>query len=214
MGQELRYAVRTAVRTKSVSILAILAFALGIGVTSALFSIFNSVLLAPLPYPDPEQIVAVYGTQPACSTCPASFPKYHDWKTRNQVFAAMGGWTQASFVLTGRGAADQVTGLATTASLIDVFRVQPQLGRWYTEAEDQPGGPKLVVLSYRFWQRRFNGDRTVIGQRVIFDGEAREVIGVMPPAFAQRNVDVYVPLQRKLDPATRGNHFLVTFARL
>src|SRR4029078_8652330 len=156
---------------------------------------------APLPYPDPEQIVAVYGTQPACSTCPASFPKYHDWKTRNQVFAAMGGWTQASFVLTGMGAAEQVTGLATTASLLDVFRVQPQLGRLYTEAEDQPGGPKLVVLSYRFWQRRFNGDRTVIGQRVIFDGEAREVIGVMPPAFAQRNVDVYVPLQRKLDPA-------------
>src|SRR6187402_590803 len=95
MGQELRYAVRTAIRTKSVSILAVLAFALGIGVTSALFSIFNSVLLAPLPFPDPDQLVAVYGTQPACATCPASFPKYNDWKTRNQVFAAMGGSTQA-----------------------------------------------------------------------------------------------------------------------
>ena len=214
MGQELRYAVRTAIRTKSVSILAVLAFALGIGVTSALFSIFNSVLLAPLPFPDPDQLVAVYGTQPACATCPASFPKYHDWKTRNHVFAAMGGWTQASFVLTGMGSAEQVSGLATTASVNDVFRVQPQLGRWYTDAEDQPGGPKLAVLNYRFWQRRFAGDPSVVGKRLILDGEAYEVIGVMPKAFVQRNVDFYVPLQRKLDPATRGNHFLVTFARL
>ena len=214
MGQELRYAVRTAIRTRSISILAVLAFALGIGVTSALFSIFNSVLLAPLPYPDPDELVAVYGTQPACATCPASFPKYYDWKTRNQVFAAMGGWTQASFVLTGTGAPEQVNGLATTASINDVFRVQPQVGRWYTDAEDQPGGPRLVVLSHRFWQRRFNSDPTIVGRRLILDGDAYEVIGVMPRTFVQRNVDVYVPLQRKLDPATRGNHFLVTFARL
>src|SRR4051812_40271217 len=137
MGQELRFAVRAAVRAKSVSILAILAFALGIGVTTAVFSIFSGVLLAPLPFPNPDQLVAVYGTQPACATCPASFPKYYDWKTRNRVFSAMGGSTPASFVMTGRGAAEQVGGLATTASLIDVFKVPPQLGRWYTEQEDQ-----------------------------------------------------------------------------
>src|SRR3982751_2283783 len=137
LGQDLRYAVRASVRSKSVAILAILAFALGIGVTTAVFSIFNGVLLAPLPFPDPEQLVAVYGTQPACATCPASFPKYYDWKTRNQVFAAMGGSTQASFVLTGAGPAEQVNGVAATASLNDVFRVQPQLGRWFTDQEDQ-----------------------------------------------------------------------------
>src|SRR5688572_25186643 len=112
IGQDLRYAVRTALRTKSVAILAIVAFALGIGVTTAVFSIFNGVLLSPLPFPEPEQLVSVYGTQPACATCPASFPKYHDWKTRNQVFSAMGGSTQASFVLTGVGAAEQVNGVA------------------------------------------------------------------------------------------------------
>ena len=180
LGQDIRYAVRTAVRTPSVSILAILAFALGIGVTTAVFSIFNGVLLAPLPFPDPDELVAVYGTQPACATCPASFPKYYDWKTRNKVFAAMGGSTQASFVLTGTGAAEQVNGASTTASLNDVFRVQPQLGRWYTREEDQFGGPKVVVLAYKFWQRRFNGDPSVVGRRLIFDGEPYEVIGVMP----------------------------------
>jgi putative ABC transport system permease protein len=214
LGQDIRYAARTALRTKSITILAVLAFALGIGVTTAVFSIFNSVLLAPLPFPDPQELVAIYGTQPACATCPASFPKYYDWKTRNQVFAAMGGSTQASFVLTGLGNAEQVDGLATTASLNDVFRVQPQLGRWYTEQEDQPGGVKVVVLAYKFWQRRFNGDPSVIGRRLIFDGDPYDVIGVMPATFTHRNGDFYTPLQRKLDPATRGNHFLATYARL
>jgi predicted permease len=214
LGQDIRYAVRTSIRTPSVAILAVLAFALGIGVTTAVFSIFNGVLLAPLPFPDPDELVAVYGTQPACATCPASFPKYNDWKTRNQVFAAIGGSTQASFVLTGAGSPEQVTGLSTTASLNDVFRVQPQLGRWYTEAEDTPGGPKVVVLAYKFWQRRFSGDRSVIGRTLIFDGAPYEVIGVMPATFTHRNGDFYVPLQRKLDPATRGNHFLATYARL
>jgi len=214
LGQDLRYAARTALRTPSVAILAVLAFALGIGVTTAVFSIFNSVLLAPLPFPDPQELVAVYGTQPACATCPASFPKYNDWKSRNQVFAAIGGSTQASFVLTGLGNAEQVNGLFTTASLNDVFRVPPQLGRWYSEDEDQAGGPKVVVLAHKFWQRRFSGDPTIAGRKLIFDGEPYEVIGVMPPTFTHRGGDFYVPLQRKLDPATRGNHFLATYARL
>ena len=214
LGHDVRYAVRTALRTRSVAALAIVAFALGIGVTTAVFSIFNGVLLAPLPFPDPEQLVAVYGTQPACATCPASFPKYYDWKTRNQVFAAMGGSTQASFVLTGMGAAEQVNGVAATASLNDVFRVQPQLGRWYTDQEDQAGGPKLVVLAHKFWLRRFNADPGVVGRRLLFDGDAYEVIGVMPATFTHRGGDFYVPLQRKLDPATRGSHFLATYARL
>src|SRR5205809_4894037 len=140
-AQDVRFAIRTAVRSRSVSVLAILAFALGIGVTTAVFSIFNAVLLAPLPYPDPEQLVLVYDTQPACATCPASFPKYHDWKARNQVFSAIGGSTGASFVLTGSGELQRIRGASTTASLVDVFGIRPLLGRWYTEEEDRSGGP-------------------------------------------------------------------------
>src|SRR6266404_4436198 len=138
---DLKVAARAAFRARFVSVLAILAFALGIGVTTAVFSIFNGVLLQPLPYPHPEQLVAVYDTQPACATCPASFPKYHDWRERNQVFSAIGGSTQASFVLTGRGDPVRIAGVSTTASLVDVFGVKPQLGRWCTEQEDQPDGP-------------------------------------------------------------------------
>src|SRR6476646_7122745 len=100
---DLKVAIRTVARSRFVSVLAVVAFALGIGVTTAVFSIFNGVLLQPLPYPHPEQLVAVYDTQPACATCPASFPKYHDWRTRHRVFSAIGGSAQQPFVLTGQG---------------------------------------------------------------------------------------------------------------
>src|SRR5205085_6536338 len=90
---DVRIAIRTVGRSRFVSVLAVIAFTLGIGVTTAVFSIFNAVLLQPLPFPHPEQLVAVYDTQPACATCPASFPKYNDWRERNQVFSAIGGAT-------------------------------------------------------------------------------------------------------------------------
>ena len=214
LANDFRYAVRTFIRGRSVTVLAVLAFALGIGITTAVFSIFNGVLLTPLAYPDSDELVVVYDTQPACATCPASFPKYHDWKDRNQVFAAIGGSTQASFVMTGKGDPERLAAMSTTASLADVFRVQPMLGRWYTEAEDQPGGPKVIVLSYRFWMRRLGGDRSIVGQRLVLDGAPYEVLGVMPETFTHRGADAFVPLQRKLDPGTRGSHFLSTYARL
>ena len=211
---DLKVAFRSTLRSRFVSILAVVAFALGIGVTTAVFSIFNGVLLAPLPYPDPDRLVMVYDTQPACSTCPASFPKYTDWRERNQVFSAIGGSTGAGFVLTGAGDPVRVRGASTTASLGDVFGVRPQIGRWYTEQEDRPGGPKVVVLAHAFWTQQFGADPGLIGRTVTLDGEPYEVIGIMPPSFTHRRADAFVPLQRKLDPATRGSHFLVTYARM
>lgn len=172
LGSDFRYALRTTVRGRSVTALAVLAFALGIGVTTAVFSIFNSVLLTPLPYPDPDELVVIYDTQPACATCPASFPKYHDWKDRSQVLAAIGGSTSASVVMTGKGDPERIAGMSATASLMDVFAVQPARGRWFTAEEDQPGGPKVVVLTHPFWMRRFNGSPAAVGQTVTFDGES------------------------------------------
>ena len=212
--QDSRYAFRTFLRGRFVTVLAVLAFALGIGVTTAVFSIFSGILLTPLPYPNGDELVIVYDTQPALSTAPASFPKYQDWKDRNTVFAAIGGSTQASFVMTGVGEPELVAGIATTASLGDVLGVRLALGRWYAEQEDTPNGPKVVVLNHEYWTGRFGSDRGVVGRRILFDGEPYEVIGVMPPGFAHRGGAVYVPLQRKLDPSTRGSHFLTTYARL
>jgi putative ABC transport system permease protein len=214
LSMDLKVAARTAVRARFVSVLAVIAFALGIGVTTAFFSIFSGVLLAPLPFPQPERLVMVYDTQPACATCPASFPKYHDWRERNQVFSAVGGSTGGSFVLTGAGDPIRLRAATATASLVDVFGVRPQLGRWYTEDEDRAGGPKVVVLSSSLWAQQLGADPAVLGRTLTLDGEPYEVIGVMPPSFTHRRADVYVPLQRKQDPATRSNHFLTTYARL
>jgi putative ABC transport system permease protein len=212
--REVRFAARTLVRSRFVTSLAVLAFALGIGVTTAVFSIFNGVLLKPLPFPDPEELVSVFDTQPACATCPASYPKYLDWKARNTVFSAISGSMSQSLTLTGAGDPARLPGVATTASLVDVFGVPPSLGRWFTDAEAQFGGPSVVVLSHDLWTRQFGADRSIVGRRLTFDGKAYEVIGVMPEGFAHRRAQFYVPMQRKEDPATRGNHFLVTYARL
>jgi putative ABC transport system permease protein len=197
-----------------VSTLAVIAFALGIGVTTTVFSIFYGVLLKPLPYPAPDELVAVYDTQPACKSCPASFPKYNDWKTRNQVFAAIGGSSPAGFVMSGHGDPAQVSAARATASLVDVFGVAPIKGRWFSEAEDQPGGRKVVVLSYGIWTKTFTRDPAVIGKTLTLDGEPYEVIGLMPESFSHRRAEIFVPLARKLDPGTRGSHFLQVYARL
>jgi putative ABC transport system permease protein len=211
--QDVKYAARTVVRSRFVSILATLAFALGIGVTSAVFSIFSGVLLQPLPYPDPDALVAVYDTQPACATCPASYPKYLEWKARNTVFSAIGGSAGAAFTLTEAGDPVRVTAAQTTASLVDVFGVPPQIGRWYTSEEQQFGGPRVAVLSHEFWRQQFNADPAILGRGIMLDGQGYEVIGVMPAGFSHRRAQLFVPLQRRFDPKSSG-HFMPTYARL
>ncbi|HZR23785.1 MAG TPA: ABC transporter permease [Vicinamibacterales bacterium] len=211
---DLKAAARSVGRSTFVSTLAIIAFALGIGVTTAVFSIFNGVLLAPLPYPESDRLVRVYDVQPACATCPASFPKYVDWKTRNHVFAAIGGSSEGSMVLTGAGDPVRVRMSSTTASFGDVLGARPNIGRWYTEDEDRPGGPKVVVLSADFFAQQFGSDRSIVGKSITLNGDSYQVIGVLPPTFAHRRSQIFIPLQRKLDPTTRGNHFLPVYARL
>jgi putative ABC transport system permease protein len=210
---DVRLAFRSLRRKRFVSILAVVAFSLGIGITVAVFTIFSSVILKPLPYPDPDRIVSVYDVQPACSTCPASFPKLVDWKARNEVFSAMGGSSGKYLVLTGEGEPERISAFTTTASLGDVLGVRPMLGRWYTEAEDQTGGPKVAVLSYPFWNARFAHDPGIVGRIMRLDGEPYTVIGVMPEGFTHRGGQVFVPLQMALD-RSKKSHFLATYARL
>ena len=213
--QDLRQAARGLRRQRLVSGLAIVAFALGIGVTTAVFTIFNAVLLTPLAYPDSDRLVLVYDTQPACTTCPASFPKYHDWRSRSgSLFKAIGGSWAAPITWTGSGAPERVQSVTATASMVDVLGVSPNHGRWFTEGEDQPGAAKVVVISHRFWQSRLGGTSDVLGRSLTLNGEPYQVIGVMPEEFAYRGGDVFVPFQRKLDPVTRGNHFMLVYARL
>lgn len=212
---DLRYGMKALVRGRGVTTLVVLAFALGIGVTTAVFTLFYGILLKPLPFPNPDELVIVYDTQPACTTCPASFPKYRDWTERNTVMAALGGSSTGQVVLTGDGDPERVPSARATATLVnDVFKAAPELGRWFTNDEDQPGGPKVAVLSHGLWLRRFGGDRSVIGRTITLNGEPTDVIGVMPATFAHRRAEIFVPVQMAFDPSERGNHFLLTYGRL
>ena len=217
LWHDVRFAFRVITRNRFVSVLAIVAFALGIGATTAVFSIFNAVLLAPLPYPDSERLVLVYDTQPACATCPASYPKYQDWKARNTVFSAVGGSTPMNATITGAGEADQITALRVTASLGDVLGVQPALGRWFRDAEDLPGGPRVTVLMHDLWRTRFNADPAILGKAVTLDGEPHEIIGVMPENLSFRAASLLVPVFTGMNASaatSRGSHWLLTYARL
>ena len=192
----------------------VLTLALGIGAATSVFSIMNGVLFQALPFKDPGALVRVYDTQPACATCPASVAKLDDWKRRNRVFAAIGGVTVTPRTLTGLGDARRIRVARTTASMADVLGVPPLIGRWFTEAEDQPGGPALVLLSFETWTTALNRDPGVVGRKLLLDGLPHEVVGVMPATFTLQRADVYVPLQEAVDPAKRGNHFIPAYARL
>src|SRR4029453_6415517 len=212
--KDLHLAWRSLTRVRAINAFIIVAFALGIGITTAVFSLFYGVLLKPLPYPDPDQLVVVYDTQPGVTACPASFEKHQDWKTRSTAFVAMGGSFAPMVVVTGAGEPERVQAAGATASLVDVFRVNPAIGRWISEAEDQPGGHKVVVLTDGYWRRRFGGDPHVLGQTISINGDPHEGIGVMPARFSHRRAELFIPIQRKFDPSNRGSHFLATYGRL
>lgn len=217
LWQDLRFASRVVIRNRFVSILAIVAFALGIGATTAVYGIFSAVLLAPLPYPDSDRIVLVYDTQPACTSCPASYPKHLDWKARNTVFSAMGGSSPVSLTLTGAGDPEQLSGLRATAGMGAVLGVQPLMGRWLEEREDIPEGAKVAVLSHALWRTRFNGDPAILGKALTLNGEPYEVVGVMPEDFTFRGAEIIVPVFTAMNASvvtSRGSHWLLTYARL
>jgi putative ABC transport system permease protein len=205
---------RTLRRGRALSLFAVLAFALGIGVTTAVFTLFYGVLLKPLPFPNPDALVMVYDTQPACTTCPASYEKHLDWKTRNTVFAAMGGSTSELRVVTGLGEPERVPASRVTFSLLDVFQVRPAMGRWISEQEDTFGGPKAVVISDAYWRRALAADPNAINRVISIDGEPHPVVGVLGPEFTHRRADLFVPVARQFSAGQRGSHFLLTYARL
>jgi putative ABC transport system permease protein len=213
LGSDLRSSLRTLRGIRGASALAVLAFALGIGITTAVFSVFYGVLLKPLPYPDADRMVRVFDVQPACGTCPASYTKFVDWRSRNNVFESMAGVSNAGGVITGLGDAERVVAARTSFTVPAVFRTQPMIGRWFTEDEDAPGGNRVVLLGNQYWIDRFASDRNVLGRGITIDGQPYQIIGVMPPEF-MKTTALFRPLQMAPNPAQRGSHFLPVYARL
>jgi predicted permease len=198
---DLRFALRTLVRTPVFTAVAVATLALGIGANTAMFSVVNGVLLRRLPYADPARLVSVWDG----GHSKAEFAGVRDHTgTLDGVAAYM---DRVGFSLSGEGDPVHLSGARATAELFDVLGASAALGRGFAAGEDRPGGDHVVVLSHALWQDRFGGDSAIIGRTVELDGETRTVIGVMAAGFwfPRHETKLWVPL--RLDPGVRGEYW-------
>src|SRR5262245_26412915 len=183
--QDLRYGARMLVKNPGFTLVAVLTLALGIGANTAIFSVVNAVLLRALPYKDADQLVIVWesnrrrgGNQNVVN--PANFM---DWEEQNSVFTDMAAFADSSAVVVGDGEPEEVPAQFATPNLFSVLGIEAMLGRTFSPQDGQPDQPRVVVLSYGLWQRRYNGDPGIIGRRLNFNRDDATVVGVMPPGF-------------------------------
>jgi len=217
--QDLHYAGRLLLRSPGFTLLAAITLALGIGANAAIFSVANAVLLKPLPYPDSGRLAIVYSQFPTMKfdhfwVDPVEFTEYHE---RNQSFSDLGAYRSTFANVAGRDEPVRVQAAVASAGLLSALNVRPELGHFYTPAEDLPNVEKVVVLSDALWRRAFGADRGILGRRIQVDSLDRTVIGVMPPGFTvgDKRVDAWVPLALDpLKPGNRGNHYLWLVGRL
>lgn len=215
--KDLRYAWRGLFRTPGVSLIAVVALALGIGLTTIMFSIVYGALHRGLPFDGADRIMNVERANPSQDIDEMSVPihDYVDWVATQRSFAALGAYFSGTVNIRGTERPERYEGAFMTANTLEVLREQPLLGRWFSEAEASPGGPMVAVLGYRVWQDRFGGSRDVLGEVVSINGRSGEVIGVMAEGFAFPEVEeVWVPLQS--DPSTErsSGQQLQVFGRL
>lgn len=213
--QDLRYALRTMLRQPGFTAAVVIALALGIGANTAIFSVVNGVLLRPLPYESPDQIVWLWDTQPQIPTAPASLPDFIDWRNQNQSFEYLAAYLHGNmFMDRGDGAQDTSVGLVTP-DMFSLFRVSPILGRTFTDEETQPGRFRVAVLSESIWQRRFGSDPNVLDQTVSLSGALYTIIGVLPAGFGFPNeAELWRPLPMNMARLDRGPHYLRVVGRL
>lgn len=220
--QDLKYALRMLKKNPAFTAVAILTLAVGIGANSAIFSVVNSVLLRPLPYRQPGQLVRVYSEFPTMKLQKfwLSAPEMLDIQREAKSWEAIGAWAPDGQNVGTASEPLRVTSAAITRSLIDVLGVQPQLGRNFTEEEDRNGGPNVAIISHSLWQKGFGGASDIIGKQIQVNAETTTVVGVMPASFgfppgSNDQVELLVPFQ--FDPANpggRASHFLSVIGRL
>jgi putative ABC transport system permease protein len=230
--QDTYFAIRTMRKSYVFTFVAVATLALGIGVNTAVFSVASGVLLRSLPYREPERIAFVWINNPRRKTTyeklPAPPADFLDWRSRNRVFDAMSAFYSNSFTLTGAGEPERIEGVQATADFFQILGASAALGRTFGPGEDVAGRDHVLVLSDGFWRRHFGGDPTVIGKTVTLNGNAHEVIGVMPsdfdfpqgasmPPYLQfpPRPDIWTPLSFGEETARDRSTFnLATIARL
>ncbi|HEV2305492.1 MAG TPA: ABC transporter permease [Candidatus Acidoferrales bacterium] len=181
--QDLRYSIRTLAKSPGFTAIAILTLALGIGANTALFSVVNGVLLSPLPYPQPDRLVALYSRTPNFTESSISYPNFLDWQRQNRTLSNLAAWRSDSFNMTGSGEPERLRGEMVSADFFRILGVEPLIGRNFSLNDDHAGAAPVVILSNSFWQRRFGGSRKILGQTISLNGTAYAVIGVLPANF-------------------------------
>ena len=206
MPQTLRSLARGLLRSPAFTVLAVLTLAVGIGATTAVFSLVNAILLRPLPFPDPERLVGVWHSAPGLDIeqFEHSLGTYVLYKRHARSLQGIGLYDAGSASLTDGASPERVTSAGATASLFTVLRAKPARGRVFVEGDERPGAEPIVLLSDALWRRRFGGDPAVVGKTLRVDGVARQVVGVMPPSFRfpEADTELWVPVT--IDEANLG----------
>jgi putative ABC transport system permease protein len=211
LWQDVRYGARMLRKNPGFTTVAVITLALGIGANTALFSIVNGVLLNPLPYPDPDRLVAVDASKPNFPRGSISYPNFLDWHRLNQCFSSFSVSRATGYLLTGVGAPEELNAAAVTSDFFPMLGIKPVLGRSFTSAEDRIGESHVVAISTDLWQRKFGSSPEVIGRGIFLDGRGYTIVGVFPghldlPMGYFNSVDVYAPLGEFPSPAL-GNRF-------
>ncbi|HWM25083.1 MAG TPA: ABC transporter permease [Chthoniobacterales bacterium] len=222
MITDFKYALRMLLKAPGFTFIAVLTLALGIGANSAIFSVVDTVLLRPLPFPNPVQLVVIWGNSVSepNGRYTDSFPDYFDYRDQSQSFTAMAAYTGAGTVLTGAGEAQELDGIAVAGDIFSVLGVGPMLGRGFTPEELKIGGPNVVVFSHGLWKRAFGSDPRIVGQQVNLAGRSFTVVGIMPPEWRfpvqAEPSDYIMPLEPLVatEVPRRESHFLRLIARL
>src|SRR5271155_2106745 len=196
LGTDLKLVFRRLRKSPGFAATVILTLAIGIGANTAVFSVVDSVLFRPLPYPNAEQLVAVRLIAPGAAGLAdfsnglrLSSSMYFTFAEQNRTFQSLGVWITGTANVTGVDQPHEVHTALISDGVLQALSVPPVLGRWLLPADQDPHGPKAVMLSYGYWQRRFGGDRSVIGRSIAIDAQPREIVGVMPKGFQLVNAD-------------------------
>jgi hypothetical protein len=183
LWQDLSYALRMLRKNPGFTAIALLTLTLAIGANTALFSVVNSVLLNPLPYPHPEELVTIHESKPNFNTGSVSYPNFLDWQKDNQTLSSMAVSRSYSFSLTGIGEAEQVPAQLVTSDFFPILGVKPTAGRAFLRSDDQIDAAPVVLISAGFWKRKFGSTPDVIGKSLTLDGKGYTVVGVVPSDF-------------------------------